>query len=87
MSLPGMGTMVRYHLSSGVDVPAVVLFTADEYNASIGSFYGITTPASNTVYLQTWQSSGSPGVGSIMPNVAEGSSVGQFSRLAMEAED
>lgn len=79
--------MVRYHLSSGVDVPAVVLFTADEYNSDIGSFYGVSTPTSDTVYLQTWQSSGEPDIGQIMPNVGEGTSVGQFSRLLMEAED
>lgn len=86
MAVPGMGTMVRYHYSTGVDVPGVVIATAANWNSDMTTFYGNSGPGVGEVFLATWQTPNGPNL-SMWPNVAEGTSVGQFSRLAMEAED
>lgn len=86
MSVPGLGTMVRYHYSTGVDVPAVVVATAAMWNSDMTTFYGNSGPSAGQVYLVVWQDANGANNG-LKYNVTEGTSVGQFSLLTMEAED
>ena len=71
MSLPGLGTMVRYHYSTGVDLPAVVVVTETNWNSDLTTFYGNTGPGAGEVFLFVWQDPSQ-----LVYNVSEGTSVG-----------
>lgn len=86
MAVPGLGTIVRYHYSTGVDVPGVVAATSADWNSDMATFYGNSGPGGGEVFVTTWQTSTGPGV-ELHTTAAEGTSVGQFSLLGMEAED
>jgi hypothetical protein len=79
--------MVRYHLAEGVDTPAVVLITAGTWTPESSSYYGVTAPSAGQVYLGMWQAADNAEQYQMVANVAEGTSVGQFSLLSTEAED
>jgi hypothetical protein len=84
MAVPGIGTVVRYHYSAGIDIPAVVVGTLATWNSDMTTFYGNSGPTgSDVVFLGSL----SPQVIAVYDNVSEGTSVGEFSLLTIEAED
>lgn len=91
MALPGLGTVVRYHASTGIDVPGVVAATGDNWSTALSTYYGIaapaTPPSSGQAYVLAFESNGGGGAQFQYYAASEGTSVGQFSLLSMEAED
>ena len=86
MALPGLGTVVRYHVAAGVDAPAIVIGTPGTWTSDMTTFYGNPGPSANHVALTYWGTNTGPAVANAY-SVAEGTSAGQFSTLTLEAED
>lgn len=82
MSLPGSGTVVRYHANSSYSYPAIVAISHDEWNSQVGTDW-MADPGSGKVALVYFDLGGGVGLNA---SVAEGTGVGQYSLLATEAE-
>lgn len=83
--VPGIGTIVKYHYLTGVDVPAMVVATAEGWSPDMASFYSTDAPQGSNVHLVAWQSPGSPS--SYVYDVTRGSGVGEYDLLTVEAHD
>lgn len=79
-----VGSVVRYHLTDGVDVPALVVACGDAWGSEVSEFYGIPAPAAGTAVLLLFQNSSGPAL-TYETGVREGTGLGEFSVLAVSA--
>jgi hypothetical protein len=82
MSLPGIGSVVIYHMTHGtgtIDVPAFVVCTRDAWVANPEFASAYVEPAADEVILAAFTSAS--GIG--QETATEGTGAGQFSRISL----